>query len=281
MGAHASTPSSPVAGFGPGMRTARGQADVFAELRRLIEHGDIDIVFHGLTWTFAREMSRDIQFGPIVFYDGQAFLVKKRLGAKNMGQLLGRTICVQDNSDFLVNLQRAYREKRMVLKTVAEKTPAAAQSAFFTGRCDALTADASALATILAARGVDTDDYVILPDRISKEPLAPIMRRDDDDFADVVRWTFFALVDAEELGITAMNVDKAKVSDDPKVRAFLTEASTRAGLAAGWTAAVIANVGNYGELYERHLGQGTAAHLDRGPNDLWTRGGLMLTPPFH
>lgn len=242
---------------------------------------DIDLVFHGLTWTFAREMKLDVRFGPVVFYDGQAFMVNRKLGLKNLGQLLGRTVCVQGGSDFLLNLQRAYKKRRMVLKTKLFKTIAAAKEGFFAGECDVLTADASALAAVLISQSPSPDDYMILPDRISKEPLAPLMRRDDDDFFDVVRWAIFAVIDAEELGVTSMNVDEMKGSDDMRVRNFLAAASERAGLEAGWTGEVVRNVGNYGEIYERNLGQGSPAKLDRGIDDLWNRGGVMLAPPFH
>lgn len=247
----------------------------------MMDDPDIDLVFHGLTITFAREMNRDVRFGPIVFYDGQAFMTNRKLGLKSLSQLLGRTVCVQSDGNAYLNLQRAYKERHMVLKTVLFKTLAETEAAFFAGRCDVLTADASELAAILIGRVKNPNDYQILPDRISKEPLAPLMRRDDDDFADVVRWTVFATIDAEELGITAMNVDEMKKSSDDRVSDFLSAASERAGLSAGWTGIVVRNVGNYGEIYERNLGQNSPARLDRSVDDLWNRGGLMLAPPFH
>ena len=249
-------------------------------IQNLIADPDIDIVFHGLTWTFARESGLDVRFGPIVFYDGQSFLVKRKLSAKNLGQLLGRTVCVQGDSDFLLTLQRTYRERKMVLKAKPFKSLKMAEEGFFAGECDVLTADATELAAILIGRTPNPDDFMILPDRISKEPLAPLLRRDDEDFFDVVRWTFFALVGAEELGVTSMNVEQMKSSDDPRVRNLLAVSSERAGLAVGWTGIVLHEIGNYGEIYNHNFGDMSPAKLDRSLNDQWTRRGLMLAPPF-
>jgi general L-amino acid transport system substrate-binding protein len=247
----------------------------------MMDDPDIDLVFHGLTITFAREMNRDVRFGPVVFYDGQAFMINRKLGLKSLSQLLGRTVCVQSDGDALANLQRAYKDRRMVLKTALFKTLPETEAGFFAGSCDVLTADASELAGILIGRIQNPANYQILPDRISKEPLAPLMRRDDDDFADVVRWTVFATIDAEELGITAMSADEMKKSPDPRVRNFFAASSERVGLAPGWAGIVVRNIGNYGEIYERNLGQDSPARLDRSVDDLWSRGGLMLAPPFH
>lgn len=247
-------------------------------VERFLADADVDLVFHGLTWTFAREA--DVRFGPVVLYDGQAFLVSKRLGAKTLGQLLGRTVCVRRDSDFQVNLERAYRDRRMVLKAVPLDSLAEAEAAFFAGRCDVFTADATELATALIARTPNPESYLILPDRISKEPLAPVLRRGDEEFFDVVRWAVFSLIEAEELGITTMNVDAIGASDDRRIRNFAAAASDRLGLAPGWTAAVVRAVGNYGEVYERTLGEGSAARLGRSQNELWSHGGLLYPPPF-
>jgi general L-amino acid transport system substrate-binding protein len=249
-------------------------------IRNFLADPGIDLVLHGLTWTFARETESGVRFGPVVLYDGQTFLVNGKLGIKNLRQLSGRTVCVQGGSNFYGNLQRAYRERRMVLKAMALKTFAAAEEAFFAGRCDAFTADATELAAALIGRAPNPDDYAILPDRISKEPLAPLLRRGDEEFFDIVRWTFFALVEAEELGVTARNVDRIKAGDDAQVRDFLSTSSTPLGLGPGWAAAVVRGVGNYGEMFERNLGGGSAARLDRGLNGLWSRGGLLYAPPL-
>lgn len=264
--------------FGDAAKTQFRPVDT---VRSFLADPEIDLVFHGLTWTFARETGiGGVRFGPVVLYDGQAFLTGKRLGAKTINQLLGRTVCVKSDSDFQTNLERAYRERRIALKAIPFGGLAEAEAAFFAGRCDVFTADATELAAALIARKPNSDAYVILPDRISKEPLAPLMRRDDEDLFDIVRWTIFALMEAEELGVTRANVDRISGDDDRRVRSFAAAHSDHLGLAPGWTAAVVRSVGNYGELYERSLGQASAARLERGLNDLWSRGGLLYAPPF-
>ena len=155
-----------------------------------------------------------------------------------------------------------------------------AEDAFFAGRCDAMTADASELAEAVIAKAPQADDYEILPQQMTKEPLAPLLRKGDDQFLDAVRWAVFALIDAEELGITAANYEEMRKSDDPDIRRFIAAPEARAaGLPAGWTAAVIKGVGNYGEIYDRHLGRDSRAKLPRGLNRLWKDGGAMYAPP--
>jgi general L-amino acid transport system substrate-binding protein len=251
-----------------------------ATKRQFLADPEVDLVFHGLTWTFARETDGSgVRFGPVVLYDGQAFLVRKRIGVERLDQLRGRTVCVEGGNHFQASLERVDRERGLALDAVPFGTLAAAEAAFFSGACDAVTADATELAAALIARSSNADAYVILPERISKEPLAPLMRRGDEELFDVVRWTVFALIEAEELGITSANVDEG--GGDRRIGAFLAAGSERLGLPQGWTAAVIRGVGNYGEAYERALGRKSAAHLVRGLNELWTRGGLHYAPPFH
>jgi general L-amino acid transport system substrate-binding protein len=252
-----------------------------ATKRQFLADPEIDLVFRGLTWTFARETDGSgVRFGPVVLYDGQAFLVGKRLGVAHLDQLRGRRVCVEGGNHFQARLQRTDRERGLALVAVPFDSLAAAEAAFFTGACDALTADATELAAALIARPASADAYVILPERISKEPLAPLMRRGDEEFFDIVRWTTFALIEAEELGITSANAARASDSDDRRIRAFVTAESKRLGLRPGWTKAVIRSVGNYGEVYDRALGGRGPARLARGLNALWTRGGLLYAPPF-
>jgi general L-amino acid transport system substrate-binding protein len=242
---------------------------------------EIDLVFHGLTWTFSRETGgTGVRFGPVVLYDGQAFMARQRLGAESLSRLRGRTVCVESGGEFAANLERAYGERGMALAAVPFGSLAEAEAAFFAGNCDVLTADSTELAAALIARAPGPDAYVILPDRISREPLAPLLRRGDEDLFDLVRWTIFALLDAEELGVTAASADRMGASEDRRVRGFAAAHSDRLGLPRGWTAAVVRSVGNYGELYERTLGEGSAARLARGQNELWSRGGLLYAPPF-
>jgi general L-amino acid transport system substrate-binding protein len=242
----------------------------------------IDIVVHGLTWTYGREVGRGLRFGPVVLYDGQAFLVQKALGASSIGDLSGRTICVPGDGAFLQNFERTFHARDIPYKAlVLNDLPEAADAFFRARKCAALTADASELAGALIARRAATGRFAVLPDRISKEPLAPVLRRGDGDFFDVVRWTVFALIDAEELGVTSTNVDSARVGGDPRAEALLRGApGSPLALDRTWVRNVVHAVGNYGEIFDRNLGRQSAADLPRGLNDLWSRGGLMIAPPF-
>lgn len=242
----------------------------------------IDIVVHGLTWTYGREVGRGLRFGPVVLYDGQAFLIPKTLGASSIGDLSGRTICVPGNGAFLQNLERTFQARNIPYKALVLNDLPAAADVFFRGqKCAALTADASELAGALIARRAAANRFAVLPNRISKEPLAPLLRRGDEDFFDVVRWTVFALIDAEELGITSKNVDSARASGDPRAEALLRGSpGSPPGLDRTWVRNVVRAAGNYGEIFDRNLGRQSAADLPRGLNDLWSRGGLMIAPPF-
>jgi len=233
-----------------------------------------------LTWTFGREARSELRFGPIVLYDGETFLVPKRLNVQSAEQLSGKTICVSRDVEFVPALQYYFRTHNLTLKALVTDTRPQAEDAFFAGRCDAMTADASELAEAVIAKAPQADDYAILPQQMTKEPLAPLLRKGDDQFLDAVRWTIFALIDAEELGITAANLESMRASDDPDIRRFLgAPEAGAAGLAAGWTAAAVKSAGNYGEIYDRHLGQNSRAKLPRGLNRLWKNGGAMYAPP--
>ncbi|HTI87116.1 MAG TPA: transporter substrate-binding domain-containing protein [Alphaproteobacteria bacterium] len=245
-------------------------------VRDFLGASDIDLVVHGLTWTFARETELGVRFGPVTLYDGQALLV--RASVKSFDDLVGRRVCARTYpGEIIGNLQRAFAARGLALAVDAQPTRAAAEDAFFAGGCDALSADATELAAALLIRPHRLEEYGVLPERLSKEPLAPLMRRGDDEFFDVVRWTVFALIDAEELGITARTAESSR--DDPRAREFRAAASKRLGLRAGWTLDVVRAVGNYGEIYDRNLGEGSAARMPRGANDLWRNGGLMYAPP--
>ena len=249
-------------------------------LPRFLQQQDIDVVLRGLTWTFGREIRSDVRFGPIVLYDGQTFLVPKRLNIQTPEQLSGKLICVSTDVEFMTQLQAYFRARNLVLRTLATALRPQAEDAFFAGQCDAMAADASELAEAIIAKAPQPDDFAILPQQITKEPLAPFMRNDDPQFFDAVRWTIFALINAEELGITQANVDQMRMSDNIEVRRFF--APPPAGVTSvvpGWTYTIIKAVGNYGEIYERHLGSGSRAKLARGMNRLWKDGGLMYAPP--
>jgi general L-amino acid transport system substrate-binding protein len=248
-------------------------------LPRFLQSQDIDVVLRGLTWTFGREARSDVRFGPIVLYDGQTFLVPKRLNIQTPEQLTGKLICVSTDVEFMTQLQAYFRARNLVLRTLATALRPQAEDAFFAGQCDAMAADASELAEAIIAKAPQPDDFSILPQQITKEPLAPFMRNDDPQFFDAVRWTIFALINAEELGITQANVDQMRMSDNIEVRRFFADPPAGASVVRGWTYNIVKAVGNYGEIYERHLGAGSRAKLARGMNRLWKDGGLMYAPP--
>jgi general L-amino acid transport system substrate-binding protein len=249
-------------------------------LPRFLQSPDIDVVLRGLTWTFGREARSDVRFGPIVLYDGQTFLVPKRLNIQTPEQLSGRPICVSTDVEFMTQLQAYFRARNLTLRTVATARRPEAEDAFFAGRCDAMAADASELAEAVIAKAPQPDDFTILPQQITREPLAPFMRNDDAQFFDAVRWTIFALINAEELGITQANVDQMRMSDNLEVRRFFAPPPVGTpSVVAGWTYNIVKAVGNYGEIYDRHLGAQSRAKLARGQNRLWTQGGLMYAPP--
>jgi general L-amino acid transport system substrate-binding protein len=250
-------------------------------LPNFLKDESIDVVLRGLTWTYGRETPGNLRFGPIVLYDGETFLVPKRLNVKTAADLSGKTICVSRDVEFVPTLQYYFRTHNLQLKALVTDTRPQAEDAFFAGQCAAMTADSSELAEAVIAKATNADDYAILPTQITKEPLAPLLRKGDEQFFDSVRWAIFALINAEELGINSANVDAMRASEDPDIRRFFAAAPAgAANLRAGWTAAVVKAVGNYGEIYDRHLGRGSKAKLPRELNRLWRDGGLMYAPPL-
>jgi len=250
-------------------------------VENFIRDRDIDLVLRGLTWTFGRETPGELRFGPIVLYDGQGFLVPRKLNLASPDALSGKTICVSTDAAFHTGLRNYFREHRLVLKAVLKEKRSEAADAFFAGQCDAMTADASELAEVLIGRAPHPEDFIILPQEISKEPLAPLLRKGDDQFFDIVRWAIFALIDAEELGIDQANVERRRASDEPDVKSFFAApAGGASGFASGWSAAIVRDTGNFGEIYERNLGAKSPAKLPRGLSRLWSEGGLLYAPPI-
>ena len=248
-----------------------------------LQSGEIDVLSRNTTWTLTRDTSLGLNFAPVTFYDGQGFMVPKALGVTSALDLDGATVCVQPGTTTELNLADFFRANGMTFEPVVIEQLAEVNSAFFAGRCDVYTTDASGLASIRATVAPDPADYVILPEIISKEPLGPVVRHGDDEFFDVVKWTVFALIEAEEKGITSANIDEMMASEDPTVQRLLgvTPGMGEAiGLPEDWAYNAIKQVGNYGEIFDRNVGPETALGLDRGLNDLWTRGGLMYAPPI-
>ncbi len=253
-----------------------------ATVRQFLESPDIDLVVRRLTWTLTREGSNGLMFGPITFYDGQGFMVPKRGGAARPEDLAGKTICVQAGEGQEANLARWASRRGVAIREMVFTRQSEIEPAFFGGRCAAYSADVTMLGSE-RLRAPNPDDWTILPEMISKEPLAPLMRAGDDGFFEIVRWTIFAEIDAEELGVSSRNIGAMRASADPDVKSLLgivPGAGKAVGLRDGWVSDVIRQVGNYGEVFDRNIGTGSAVHLDRGLNTLWTQGGLLYAPPF-
>ncbi len=247
-----------------------------------LQSGEIDVLTRNCTQTLGRETALGLNFVHVNYYDGQGFLVPKKLGVKNAKELDGATVCVLPGTTTELNLADYFRANGMTMKPVViESTPELAQ-AFFAGRCDVLTSDASQLASTRAV-APKPDDYVILPEIISKEPLAPAVRHGDDQWYDIVNFSVLAMIAAEELGVTSKNVDEMLNSKDPKIQRFLgvSPGNGKAlGLDEKWAYNIVKQVGNYGEVFERNVGVNTPLKLERGLNAQWTNGGLMYAPPF-
>jgi general L-amino acid transport system substrate-binding protein len=246
-----------------------------------LKSGEVDILSNNTTWTLQRDT--DMNFGPVVFYDGQGFMVPKKPGVKNAKELNGATICVAPGTTSELNLADYFRATKMDFKPVVIEKVDEIYAAFFSGRCDAISGDASGLAAQRSGRASKPDDYVVLPERISKEPLAPVMRQGDEQWHDIIDWVVFALFEAEEKGITQKNVDEMTKSEDPSIKRMLgvTPGMGKAlGLDEKWAYNAIKAVGNYGEIFDRNLGPETPIGFERGLNNLWTKGGLIYAMPI-
>jgi general L-amino acid transport system substrate-binding protein len=241
---------------------------------------DIDLVSRRLTWSLQRE-SMGLRFGPVMFYDGQGFLMPATLPAQKVGQLSNARICVVAGGLSESNLTTYFRSHNLALRKILIQT-GQAEAALLAGRCDAFTADVSELGSLRSAMA-KPDAFRILSEQISKEPLAQVVREADVDLFAVLRWTIFAMIDAEELGVTSGNVAEMTKHGNPEVRRLLgvTPGNGKAlGLDEAWAYNVIKTVGNYGEVYERNVGMGSPIKLPRGVNALWSAGGLMFAPPL-
>ena len=247
-----------------------------------LQSGEIDVLTRNLTQTLSRDTSMGLNFAHVNYYDGQGFLIAKELGVTSAKELDGATVCVLPGTTTELNVADYFRANSMEMEPVVIESTPELNKAFFAGRCDVMTSDISQLAGIRAV-APNPDDYIILPDVISKEPLAPTVRHGDDQWYDIVNYAVMALIAAEELGITSENVDEMLNSTDPKIQRFLGVSPGNGealGLDEKWAYNIVKMVGNYGEVFERNVGVNTALKLERGLNALWTDGGLMYTPPF-
>jgi general L-amino acid transport system substrate-binding protein len=248
-----------------------------------LQAGEVDVLSRNSTWTLTRDASLGIVFTGINYYDGQGFMVPKKVKIESAKKMNGATVCVQAGTTSEKNVADYFGANNMKYKPVVFDTAEAITSAFFAGRCQVYTTDMSDLAGA-RTKAPKADDYVILPEVISKEPLGPSVRRGDDEWFEIVRWTLFAMLEAEENGLTQANVDAQKASSkDPSVQRFLgvsEDTGKLLGLDKEWAYRVVKQVGNYGESFERNLGPKTPVALPRGVNNLWTKGGLMYAPPI-
>ena len=248
-----------------------------------LQSGEVDVLSRNTTWTLTRDTSLGLDFAGVTFFDGQGFMVPKELGVTTALDLSGATVCVQPGTTTELNLADFFRANGMEFEPVVIEHIDEVNAAYFAGRCDVYTTDASGLASIRSTVAPNPDDHVILPELVSKEPLGPVVRHGDDEFYDIVKWVVFALIEAEEKGITQANVDDMRnTSEDPTIQRLLGSTAGMGealGLPEDWAFAAISAVGNYGEIFDRNVGPDTPLALDRGLNDLWTRGGLMYAMP--
>jgi general L-amino acid transport system substrate-binding protein len=247
-----------------------------------LQSGEIDVLTRNCTQTLSRDTALGLDFVQVNYYDGQGFLVSKKLGVKSAKELDGASVCVLPGTTTELNVADYFRSNGMKMKPVVIENTAELAKTFFAGRCDCLTSDASQLAGTRAV-APNPDDYMILPEIISKEPLAPAVRHGDNQWKDIVNYSVLAMINAEELGITSKNVDEMLKSTDPKIMRFLgvTEGNGKAlGLDEKFAYNIVKQVGNYGEVFERNVGVNTPLGIERGLNALWTDGGLMYSPPF-
>ena len=249
----------------------------------VLQSGEIDLLSRNTTWTLTRDASLGLHFTGVTYYDGQGFMVTKKSKITSAKQLKGATVCVQSGTTTEKNLTDYSKSAGLNIKPVVFDTQEATNKAYFAGRCQAYTTDASGLASVRNKEAGNPDDHVILPELISKEPLGPSVRRGDDEFFAIVKWVVFALIEAEEYGITQANVDQLKAdSKDPVVQRILgtsEDTGKLLGLDKDWAYRAIKAVGNYGEIFERNVGPKSALKLPRGANNLWNKGGFMYAPP--
>ena len=246
--------------------------------------GSIDLLMRMTTYTFEREAAIGVQFAGIINYDGQAFLVTKKSGIRRLADLNGATIGFGKRTTHENNLTSYFGQRGWTFKPLAFGSLSEAKAALLGGKIQALTSDRSELAAVQMIAPGGPEDYILLPEDISKEPLGPVVRRGDDEWFTLIKWVLYALIEAEERGVTQANVRTLlTTSTDPVLHHFLASdglPEKALGISPGWVVRVIEAVGNYGEMFERNLGSQSGLKLDRGLNRLWTHGGLMYSPPF-
>jgi general L-amino acid transport system substrate-binding protein len=246
-----------------------------------LQSGEVDVLVRTTTHTMSRDTQLGLDFPAITYFDGQGFMVRRKLGVSSAKELNGASICTQQGTTTELNLADYFRANNMKYEVVAFATSDETFKAYDAGRCDAFTTDASGLYAE-RLRASAPDDHIVLPEIISKEPLGPAVRHGDNQWGDIVRWVHNAMLNAEELGVTKANADQMKTSDNPEIKRLLgTEGKfgETIGLTNDWAVRVIKHVGNYGESFEKNVGEGSRLKIKRGQNALWTKGGLQYGIP--
>ncbi|MBR1154677.1 amino acid ABC transporter substrate-binding protein [Bradyrhizobium sp. JYMT SZCCT0428] len=247
-----------------------------------LQSGEIDVLSRNTTWTLSRDTSLGANFTGVTYYDGQGFMVKKALKVNSALELNSASVCVQQGTTTEQNLADYFKGNNMKYEVIAFGTNDEAVKAYESGRCDVFTTDVSGLYAD-RLKLANPADHVVLPEVISKEPLGPMVRHGDDQWFDVVKWTLYAMITAEELGITQKNVDEMAKSDKPEMkRVFGTDGNLgeQLGLTKDWVSRIVKSVGNYGESFERNVGAGSKLGIARGINALWSKGGIQYAPPI-
>jgi len=247
-----------------------------------LQSGEVDVLSRNTTWTHTRDTALGLDFVGVLYYDGQGFMVPKKLGVKSAKQLSGAAVCTNTGTTTELNVADYFRSNNLKYKVVAFEKADEVVAAYDSGRCDVYTTDRSGIAA-QRTKLKNPKAHVILPETISKEPLGPVVRHGDNKWGDIARWTLNAIIVAEELGVSSKNVDKMKSSKNPEIRRLLGvegDLGKKLGLESNWAYNAIKQVGNYAEIYEANVGPKTPLGLDRGLNKLWNKGGILYAPPM-
>jgi general L-amino acid transport system substrate-binding protein len=247
-----------------------------------LQSGEIDLLARNSTWTMSRETDLSLSFAAVTYYDGQGFLVRNARNVTSALELEGTKVCVQGGTTTELNLADYFRANTMTHEQITLASASDARNAYDSGRCDVLTSDVSQLYGE-RLKLAHPEDHVVLPDVISKEPLGPAVRQGDDQWFNIVKWTHFAMINAEELGVSSKTIEEAMKSNKPDVRRLVGSEGNHGeqlGLTRDWVLRIITRVGNYGEVFERNLGVESRLTIPRGLNQLWTRGGIQYAPPI-
>ena len=246
-----------------------------------LQSGAIDVLSRNTTWTMSRDTTLGFNFAGVMYYDGQGFMVRKSLGVKSVDELNGASICVQTGTTNELNVGDYFRSHNMKYELIAFATIDETVKAYDSGRCDAFTSDQSQVYSV-RLKLTNAGDHLVLPQVISKEPLGPLVRHADDQWFDLVKWTYFALLNAEELGVNSKNADQMVNSTNPEIKRLLGsdgKYGEALGLTTDWALRIVKHVGNYGEIFDRNLGPSTPLGINRGLNNLWNNGGLQYGMP--